>query len=134
MLVEILDVIDEVAQIVRVRGSVGEFDAFWMDPELPRVGDRRAVEVSFDGHACEWGEDIAEVDAAAATGIAFRDGYFYATGRATWMGDHGMLWLQLDADCLTSVETAGLPDQPAETPAGLVTVRATEVELWDTHI
>ena len=64
----------------------------------------------------------------------FDRGFYYATGRATWVGDQCVLWLQLDSGCLTSVATTGRPDQPEDTPAGMVTVRATEIELWDTHI
>jgi hypothetical protein len=134
LVVEILEIVDSAARIVRVSGSVGMFTGLWMDEEMPPVGDTLDVEIDFGRGASRWGEEIVEVDAAAATGIAFRDGCFYATGRATWMGDHCMLWLQLDSDCLTSVETTGRPDQPEDTRAGMVTVRATEIELWDTHI
>jgi hypothetical protein len=136
LLVEILGIIDSAKQLVRVSGSVGVFTGFWMDAQMPSIGDKLDVEVNIGRGASKWGEDIVEVDAAAvtATGIAFRDGYLYATGRATWAGDRCVLWLQLDSDCLTSVETTGRPDQPEDTPAGIVTVRAAEIELWDTHI
>ena len=47
MVVWILEIVDAVAQVVRVRGSVGEFTGFWMDDEMPSIGEHLDVEVSF---------------------------------------------------------------------------------------
>lgn len=134
MLVEILQVIDAAAQIVRVRGSVGVFDGFWMNPDLPSVGDRTDVEINLGHEVKKWGEDIVEAGDDASTGMAFADDCYYATGLAEWDGWQGCLSLSLAYDCLTSIRTVGRPDQPCGAPAGMLTVRAREIELWDTHL
>jgi hypothetical protein len=136
MRVVVVAIEDRLAQTVRVKGSVGEFVAFWMDPTLPEVGETPDPDVEVDlGHRVfAWGDEVVEADPDTRRGIQASSTGYLVTGLATWDGFNGLLSLQLAPNCLTTVTTTGRTDQPYGVVAGLITVRCRDLELWPTRI